>query len=96
MSDKPTTPAKKAAAAKKSAPSTSDASAPPAEHHDSSRKVKAGQIVTWTHFDPYSGAGGEDVTRHGLVVAVDDDGARVFFLEGASDPLPLDDLTVAH
>jgi hypothetical protein len=53
--------------------------------------VKAGQLVSHTYFDPYIGAGGEEVTRVAIVLAVADGKALVSFLP-VSGPLPVDEL----
>jgi hypothetical protein len=63
--------------------------------------VKAGQLVIHWQFDAYRGAGGEDVERHGLVIAVDtdedgNDGARIMWIDALSDPIALDELTVVE
>lgn len=63
--------------------------------------VGVGQLITHSQFDAYRGAGGEDVDRLGLVVAVDEDddgrrGARIVWFDALSDPIDLDELTVVE
>ena len=53
--------------------------------------LKAGDLVSHTYFDPYIGAGGEEVSVSAIVIAVKDDKALVSFLP-VSGPIPVDEL----
>ncbi len=62
--------------------------------------VQPGDVVLHRYFDPYAGAGGEDIARHALVVTVDQvpgqDGqprraARLAYLD-PTDPVSFDHL----
>lgn len=59
---------------------------------DAEQQLAPGAIVERTYFDPYRGAGGEDVTVRGIVTSVGDEGVRVALLN-ETDPLPADELT---
>lgn len=88
---KPTTKTKAA----KKAPSAgaaakAEGAAVPAAAPDA--KANVGQVVRHSYFDHYSGPGGQDVTRVGIVVDVDPTGARVAWLTEISDPIALDEL----
>jgi hypothetical protein len=60
--------------------------------------VAVGDLVSRTYFDPYSGAGGRDVTVRGIVVAVETDTAggqlAAVAILATSDPVPAGELTV--
>jgi hypothetical protein len=78
-------------------PEETDADAVP-EPTAAQKKIAPGDVVTRTAFDPYSGAGGQDTTTYGLVVALADTdeagtaGAVVYWLNGNSHPVALSDL----
>jgi hypothetical protein len=65
----------------------------PAETPAPAQQLRPGTLVEHTYFDAYSGAGGEEVTRQGLVIQTGDEGARVFWIDQLSDPIATDQLT---
>lgn len=68
--------------------STSDASAD--ERQEDGPGV--GDVVAHGFFDPYSGAGGAEVERLGVVTAVTDEGVAVAWLPPSTDPIPAGEL----
>lgn len=93
-----------ASVAAKAAPAKAEPEGPP-EPSAAQAALTAGDLITRTSFDPYSGAGGENVTLYGFVVSVEDDdftdaqgnvtttrGAVVAWLRDLSHPIALTEL----
>lgn len=99
-----TAPPASSAPATDTAPPASSAASAAATTTPAAKRHQLGDTIEVKGFDPYLGAGGEEVSRYGIVVALDtlegDDGTtrdavRVAWLDAVSDPIATADLDLA-